>query len=215
MNHQKDFYDFIQALNDGNIRYVIIRGYKDLPEKPDTDIDLVYHYKDYDKGIVIAKRYMNNLPPEEYGFSEYTKMIYHPFFTRGEGDPALPNGHFRVDMYSSFFFKSPMNNFSSFWNLSHEFVEHVFSNRYQDYDFGVYLPDRGSDIALLICRDIFDRREWKQKHLHWIEFLSYQIPREDILKAVKMIFPEPEAIVSLLIDKRYAELKHKLEGMMR
>ena len=47
----------IDELNRNNIRYVISRGFKNLPQSPDTDIDLVCHPHDYQKlDSIVLKR---------------------------------------------------------------------------------------------------------------------------------------------------------------
>ena len=48
-DHANDFQMTIDELNINNIRYVIFRGFKNLPQSPDTDIDLVCHPHDYQK----------------------------------------------------------------------------------------------------------------------------------------------------------------------
>ena len=42
-DHFFDFEKTMMELNDNNIRYTIIRGYKKLPITPDSDLDIVCH----------------------------------------------------------------------------------------------------------------------------------------------------------------------------
>ena len=47
--HNQNFDKFLQTLNENNIRFIFIRGYRYLPEKADTDLDTVIHPDDWQK----------------------------------------------------------------------------------------------------------------------------------------------------------------------
>tara|TARA_Y100000310_G_C20405805_1_gene679609 strand:- start:226 stop:426 length:201 start_codon:yes stop_codon:yes gene_type:complete len=52
--HKDKFFNFISELNENNVVYYFMRGFAKLPEKPDTDIDLVCHLSSWDTFNKIA-----------------------------------------------------------------------------------------------------------------------------------------------------------------
>ena len=55
--HFEKFDRFIEELNSNKVKYVIIRGYWQLPVTPDTDLDVVFHPDSYDKMLSIIEKY--------------------------------------------------------------------------------------------------------------------------------------------------------------
>ena len=70
-----DFFNFINELNKNNVNYYFLRGFDKLPDKPNTDIDLVFDYKQYDLYHKIAKKHLSlelgNNNHHDFGFAEY------------------------------------------------------------------------------------------------------------------------------------------------
>ena len=108
MKHKDIFFNFINELNENNVNYYFLRGFDKLPDKPNTDIDLVFDYRQYDLYHKIAKKHLSlelgNNNHHDFGFAEYTNMIYTAYFTPGDIDNSLPSGRFRVDSYNCLYF---------------------------------------------------------------------------------------------------------------
>ena len=155
-SHSEQFFNFLTILDKNNIRYVLLRGFGKFPKEADTDVDLLYHIDDHDLYIELAKE--NLIPYNEgrgsewtsMGSGEWCEMLYSPCRTRGEDDMSISNGCFRVDAYNSLHFKTPYNNFSTFWTVDKSFNDFVLSSRKRiDESFGsYYVPEPESEVYL-------------------------------------------------------------------
>ena len=203
--HKDIFFNFISELNDKNISYYFMRGFTSLPEKPDTDIDLVCKLSDWDKFTEIASKYLILQGDVNHGFAEYCNMLYYAYFTDGKADNSIPNGRFRIDSYNCLHVNSPKNNFKTRWTLPEKFNDYVFNTKVEvKYDVKYYIPSIECEILLLILRDIFDLQGvWKKKHIDRINFLKINSDKKEIIKCVNMVLPNAERIVECVFNNRY------------
>jgi len=164
MRHGEVFYQFINEMN-RKIIYTAIRGFRHLPDRPDTDIDLVYDYAQEAAFRDIAKHYLLAGPLEDWGTGECAPMRYQPFFTPGARDESLPNGCFRVDSYNAPFFRSPMNGGKRFYTLPEDFRRDLLREARLDEDWGIFIPHPAQEVVLISCRCLLDRGgQWAEKH---------------------------------------------------
>lgn len=212
--HSRLFFQFLNALEDNKVRYVIIRGFGEFPRSGDTDVDLVYHIDDHDEYVKLAKEHLipyNSGRGSEWasmGSGEWCEMLYLPCKTPGEPDPDIHNGCFRVDAYNSLHFKTPYNNFTTFWTVDKEYNDQVIDSRYKVKEsYGsYYLPKKEDEIALLVARNVLDnkkRPKWNTKHKSRIENIIESVDREVLENRVSRLFPNSKKIVELIYNKKY------------
>jgi hypothetical protein len=222
MSHKKIFANFIKELNDNQVNYLIIRGFSKLPDKPDSDIDLVCHRSDWDIFNKIASKHLSKDPKEpfeNYGFAEYCDMLYHPYFTPGPKQPDISNGCFRIDSYNSIYFSSPFNNFKTFWTISNDISEKIFSEKKKisttDYDF--FTPNNIHELILLLLRSLLDimgwkKQECKQKHKNRISNLLPKCNQEKLKEDLSKVLVSPDYIIECIKKDNYKDLYNKIIG---
>ena len=205
MTHQSQFQAFVEDLNDSHVRYVFMRGWDTLPEKPNTDIDLVCHYEDFERYTSIAQKHLKGFHFENRGFAEYCDMLYHPYRTTAPHDNNIPNGFFRIDSYNSFFFKSPLNNFKGCWTVPHKFNEYIFDWN-SLVDVGPYrfkTPDPESEVVLLVLRNVLDQQgNWKRKHLDMMEHTLFSsIDQKRLTEVLEIaVLARPDELCKSILD---------------
>ena len=110
ITHIDCYNHILDTFNTNNIKFVIIRGFKYLPLKPDTDLDIVIHPESYNKFIQIYSSLKdNNLiriqKPTKY-IENDKAVFYTPLFTARHLKEGyhLPGNYYRFDTYSDVFF---------------------------------------------------------------------------------------------------------------
>lgn len=205
--HHENFKIFCDTLNNNNIRFVFIRGYQFLPEKPDTDLDTVIHPDDWNNFLNIRQDLINkNIIGFEnhgifknYGTDKYRKMIYDPLFTKGTHGNHLPNKSFRLDIYSDIYF---FENSNTGIALPIEFLNYLFNNRGNSKYY--YIPNTISNIIMLICRNIYDKNNnWAEKHKNIINMSINTVNPIEFSKVCNMFFNKNQNIYELLIKKQF------------
>merc|ERR1711865_835180 len=159
----KDCYNHIlNTFNTNNIKFVIIRGFRYLPIKPDTDLDIIIHPESYKKFInIYSKLRDNNLivvrNPERY-IENNKEVFYTPLFTAKhlkEGN-HLPGNYYRFDTYSdSFFYKDGEGKGKNAIICNPLFKKYLFNNLIKIDNY--YIPNPISEIILLIYRNLYDK----------------------------------------------------------
>ena len=208
--HREIFFNFIDELNKNNITYYFMRGFGKLPEKPDTDIDLVCHLSDWGKYVEIASKHLHLTEGfVNSGFGEYCDMLYYPYFTPGTADGSIPNGRFRVDSYNCLHMSSPLKNFKTKWTLPFKFNNYVFDKKVEVtvHDVPYYIPSAECEVSLLVFRDIFDLEgDWKQKHIDRINSLKSACDKEEVLRCIGMVLPKAESVVDCVYNNDYGKI---------
>tara|TARA_Y100000592_G_scaffold12177_2_gene17131 strand:- start:5436 stop:7202 length:1767 start_codon:yes stop_codon:yes gene_type:complete len=212
--HSEQFFDFLKVLDDNKVRYVLMRGFGKFPEEADTDVDLLYHLDDHNKYIELAKEHLTPYDAgrgsewTSMGSGEWCEMMYSPCRTRGEDDPKISNGCFRVDAYNSLHFKTPYNNFTTFWTVDKEYNDFVLEARKRvDAPYGSYfIPEAESEISLLVARNVLDNKKrpmWNKKHKKRVEELLPVVNLQTLSDRIERLFPNSEKIVEMLKSKKY------------
>lgn len=211
--HHENFDIFLQTLNENNVRFIFMRGYKYLPEKADTDLDTIIHPDDWDKYKSICSNLINdNLIGYEkhgilkhYGESFSRKMIYYPIFTKGTNGEHLPNKSFRIDSYSDlYFFEGNKGKI-----LPLKLLNYLFTNRKQINNY--FIPDDISNIILLICRNIYDKDgDWSAsgtKHTSVIENLIMNVKENDFNNVSNIFFNINQQVYQKIKNRDYKSIK--------
>jgi hypothetical protein len=221
--HSKKFFDFINELHEKNLPYVIFRGFGKLPKMPDKDIDMLGSLESYDDILKSASKYLvknNKICGDiNYGFAEWCDMLLNPYFTSLERESWLPDGdkglgYFRIDLQNSLYFKSPYNDFKTFWTVSKKFNDYVLENRIkQNTDITYYIPSVECEITLLILRDTLDKnRKWKDKHISRINELLELSDKSELIRCIEMVLPESNNIVEYLFDGKFNLINKIIDG---
>lgn len=216
MNEEsKKFFNFLKEINSEQINYVIFRGFLTLPEKPDTDIDLTVAESQFNKMTEIALKYFVKKPELcdflNYGTGEWCEMLYHPFFTSHKSHPYLPGrGFFRVDTYNSFYFRSPYNNFNTFWTVPKKFNDLVLDTKIKvDMENTYfYIPNRECEIILLLLRQL-DKKpsragKWQPKHISRINSIWQEVDKDVFINSLSLVLANSEKIYDNFNNKEFS-----------
>jgi len=180
--------------------------------------DLVCHYDDFDEYTEIAQKHLRGFHFEDRGFAEYCQMLYHPYCTTDRPNSDLPNGHFRVDSYNSFFFRSAIDDFelgtmrpfAGYWTVPHAFNELVFrtSQRIDGTEYKFEAPSSECDIVLLIMRNVLDQQGvWKKKHIDRLVYLVDNAWESKLCHAlIEAKLARPYDIIDALHDQKLEEV---------
>ena len=216
-NHQiithKDCYNYIlNIFNINNIKFVIIRGFKFLPLKPDTDLDIIIHPESYNKFIKIYSILKNsNLisvrTPERY-IENDKNVFYTPLFTSRhlkEGN-HLPGKYYRFDTYSDlFFYKDGEGNGKNAVICNQLFKKYLFDNLIKIDNY--YIPNPISEIILLIYRNIYDKKgKWGEKHINRINTLISTVNKKDFSRILLFCFTKEQKILEYLQIKQFNKI---------
>jgi len=212
MTHSEKFIKFAEDIS--IIKYVFFRGFINLPEKPDTDVDIMCHPSQFDELINIANNHMELIKREygDYGFAEWCDMKYRPYQTTGPSDNSIPNGRFRADLYNSFFFSSPYNNFKTKWTLPKSFNEKVLDERIKYKNF--YIPSPEHELTLIICRDVLDLRgKWKEKHINRVKDLLGKCDIEKLGNSITEAgLPNSSRIIEHMVNNQFEKIFNTIMG---
>tara|TARA_B100001093_G_scaffold509893_2_gene574779 strand:- start:355 stop:1272 length:918 start_codon:yes stop_codon:yes gene_type:complete len=173
-DHDADFQMTIDELNSNNIRYVITRGFKNLPQSPDTDIDLVCHPDDYQKlDSIFLKRLA--LKHSKKLIIGGTECKYIQYKTTKTPRRDIANTYFHVDVYDhcyTWYIKKVLMSFG--------FLDELFSKRIKR-DF-YFIPCAEHEIFLLLLRMVLECKVVKRKHKERVSELLPSVNRENIIK---------------------------------
>ena len=206
-------YNFIMnLLNTNNIKFVIIRGFKYLPLKPDTDLDIVIHPDSYNKFIEIYSKLKNDNLIRIQHPTKYTEngkdFYYTPLFTAKhlkEGE-HLPGNYYRFDTYSDlFFYKDGEGKSKNAIICNPLFKKYLFDNLIKVDNY--YIPNPISEIILLIYRNLYDKRgKWCRKHMMRINELLLSINKDEFNKISIYCFTSKQNIYEHLITKNFDKI---------
>lgn len=205
-----DCYNYIlDSFNKNNIKFVIIRGFKYLPLKPDTDLDIVIHPESYNNFIEIySKLKKHNLitvgTPEKY-IENNNVVLYTPLFTGKhlkEGS-HLPGNYYRFDTYSDlFFYKDGEGRGKNAVICNQILKKYLFDNLIKKNNY--YIPNPISEIILLIYRNIYDKRgHWSKKHINRINELIININKDEFNKICSYCFTSEQNVLEYLQTNKF------------
>ena len=182
--HREVYDSFLNLLNSNGVDFIIMRGFKYLPLRADTDLDTVIHPSSSNafesvcnsltsKGVLRASKSKQFCSPSK------SSLYYTPVFTKGTEGQNLPGGYYRFDTYSDLFFYKDGEGASNNAVLpSPLFKKYLFDNKVKVDNY--YIPNTYSEIILLIYRCLYDKRgHWSEKHTSRINYL---ISSEDFCK---------------------------------
>ena len=212
----RECYDYVlDTLNNNNIEFVIIRGFRYLPEKMDTDIDLVVNPKCYDKFLEISNKliqekligkckkrieYKSEVINKEKMIT--SKHYYHPLIT----SKTLEGKYYRFDTYSDlFFYKNGEGNTNEAQLVNSLFKYYLFKDKIRVDNY--YIPDPIHEIILLIYRSVFDLKgKWKKKHIRRVNELLPILDEDKLHFFCNMCFSNSNDIIDLIKNNNYKDI---------
>lgn len=213
LNTHKECYNYIlNELNINNIKFVIIRGFKYLPLKPDTDLDIIIHPDSYNKFSEIYSKLKNDnlirIQPSEKYIENDKEVFYTPLFTSNqlkEGE-HLPGNYYRFDTYSDlFFYKDGEGIGKNAITCNQLFKKYLFDNLIKIDNY--YIPNPISEIILLIYRNLYDKRSnWSGKHINRINELLLSINKDEFNKICYYCFTSEQNIYEYLTAKEFNKI---------
>lgn len=211
----RECYDYILNLfNNNSVQFVIIRGFRFLPERMDTDLDIVIHPESNSKFVSICKflkeqNLINSNRPIEYSYSTFVskrkeekKVYYHPLVTNSR----LDGRYYRFDTYSDlFFYKNGEGNTKEAKMVNNLFKYYLFRNKIQINNY--FIPHPIHEVILLIYRNLYDKLgKWTPKHKNRINHLMNDISEEEFNKMCNLCFKQNQSVFNLLKNKQFEKI---------
>lgn len=176
------FYDFDKTMIDldtTGVRYVIIRGFTELPYSPDTDIDLICHPDDLDKLHNVFMRRLNMIQTRKIQIND-TSCKYIQYKTKRSPRADIKNTYFHIDVYDNCF---------TFYNkkviLPNAFLNELFKSRVKNDSY--YIPNPDHEYFLLLMRVVLECEYVKKKHSDRLNKLKQSITESELLKNINFI----------------------------
>tara|TARA_B100000886_G_scaffold339921_1_gene306969 strand:+ start:1895 stop:2995 length:1101 start_codon:yes stop_codon:yes gene_type:complete len=217
--HKECFNYVLNTLNSNKIKFVIIRGFKYLPLKPDTDLDIIIHPDSYNKFIEIySKMKEDNLirvqKPVKYN-SNNNNYYYTPIFTEKHFKEGchLPGNYYRFDTYSDlFFYKDGEGKGKNAKVCNQLFKKYMFDNLIKVNNY--FIPNSISEIILLIYRNLYDKRgNWKRKHINRINDLMSTVDKFDFNKIANLCFTKEQNILEYIETKQFNKITKPMQKL--
>jgi len=194
-SHWESLYKLIFELNNEQIRWIIIRGFRKMPNTADTDLDILIHPDDYLKFSQIIDKFINfgyfsvNHRNTEYNHP-FKKLYYSAYSTVGDNGDYISNNCFQLDIYNNLFF---FNNNKGIC-LTDGFINELF--KYKVTKNNLTIPHLHFELVILLFRVFVDKHGvWSEKHknvlnriindrlfnsLDFKKLLNYALSKSDI-----------------------------------
>lgn len=180
ISHREQFNILLRTFRTMGAKYFVVRGHEFLPKLPNTDLDIFVEPGKFDKITSLMAKFFIKL--EEKTFSEARKYI--AYATNGSIDCSIPNGYFRMDMYSGIFF--PNTDKTRNWIFEKPFHKIAELINF-DWAKNVYVPDLESGIIFSILRAVCEKG-WHPKYQHQILQNAHRISPSRFHEASKILF---------------------------
>ena len=168
-------YNKVLKILNANCNYIIARGFDYLPDKPNTDLDIIFKSKDdYNKFIEKANILFKNCIITKNKYS-CNNCIYHQIITNKNICQFLPDGYFHIDLYSNI----P-------YNINSNLTEFIFSNKLLQHNYSI--PSVECELLLFVLRVKEDLNGiWKDKYKKRINIIKLNIDNNKLEKMFKLI----------------------------
>lgn len=203
----RECYDLVLNLfNEYKVEFVIIRGFRFLPDRMDTDIDLVIHPNSYNKFLDVCKilkenKIVNNSRPKEYKYNN-KKFYYDPLVTQKH----FTGRYYRFDTYSDlFFYKNGEGPSKNALVVNTLFKYYLFKNKVKKDNY--FIPHPIHDVILLLYRNIYDKQcNWKKKHTDRIKLLMQDIDEDEFNFYSNMCFTETQNVLENIKKNNFKDI---------
>lgn len=193
---------FFSELNDSHIQYVLIKNIDDeLPDKLKNgkDIDILVRETDHEKFHTFMS---------EHGFHTHT----HPK-GRAKGWSfayQLPEYEFwkkdniKDVLYIDASFKLSCESLTpkTWIPLDRSINDDIWNNRVFDKEKNWWILDDKTQLIYLLCRSIFDKRNFKSGYVHGIEERLPYIDDQDVQKKLSKVFFKFSPVLTDMVKKK-------------
>ena len=213
--HKQQFWNLMKDINSSGVNYVVIRGFGRLPDSADNDIDMVSHYSQFEDCKKIISSQFEHHYTHDHGFAEYSNMMNCSYKTSGPDDMSIAEKRFYVDINSSLFFKSPYNNFTTYWTVSHALNERVYKTKIKkEYEDGyIWIPSPECELTLQILRNVLDNKGvWKPKSVARINELMNEVDVSLLEETISLCLPNSTQVVEALKQNNLKAVKQYCLG---
>jgi hypothetical protein len=163
-SHWDSLYRLIFELNNQQIKWIIVRGFRKMPNTADTDLDIVIHPSDYDKFSKIISEFVKlgyfriNHINSEY-LHPNKKLYYSAYSTIGNDGDYISNNCFQLDIYNNLFFFDKNNGMC----LTDGFIDELL--KYKLVKNNLVIPHIHFELVILLYRIYIDKKGiWTIKH---------------------------------------------------
>jgi len=203
----RECYDLVLKLfNEHEVEFVIIRGFRFLPDRMDTDIDLVIHPNSYNKFLEVCKilkenKIVNNSRPKGYIYNN-KKFYYDPLVTQKH----FTGRYYRFDTYSDlFFYENGEGRGNNALVVNNLFKYYLFKNKVKKDNY--FIPHPIHDVILLLYRNIYDKQcIWKKKHTDRIKLLMRDINTDEFNFYCNMCFTESQNVLENIKKNNFKDI---------
>lgn len=165
-SHWNSLYKLVYELNNQQIRWITIRGFRKLPTTADTDLDIVIHPNDYDKfckmmdSFIELGYFTTNHKNSQYNHNS-KQLYYSAYSTIGNDGGYISNNCFQLDIYNNLFFFDNKNGVC----LNDGFINEMF--KYSNIQNHIVIPHIHFELIILLFRIQVDKNGyWSDKHKH-------------------------------------------------
>jgi len=164
-SHWNSLYKFLFELQNKAIRWVTIRGFRKMPWRPDTDLDIVIHPHDYERFCNLMNEFVSDgLFTVNHTNTKYNhpnkNLLYSAYSTVGLDGHHIPNNCFQLDIYNDLFFFKGKDGVQ----LNPSFTDELF--KYVKTRSNVVIPHVHFELIMLLSRIQIDKGgHWTDKHL--------------------------------------------------
>ena len=197
---------FFKILEQNNVRYIVLRGYNDLPERIRTDLDIACHYDDQYIFYQLAKKHLSCDSYPYISQINGKEIVYWDFCVIDDNNEKQK---IRMDLYNGIYWFHG----KQYYPDGDEFSKYIFNNR--DKNDWFYIPSVEIDLLFNILRCVYDKNtalENAKVGLKYRNIIETNLPKcndKKLIEGLKMIFPRLAQIAPHLMNQTLELIKKK------
>jgi hypothetical protein len=198
---------FFAELNDSDIQYVLIKNVNDeLPDrlKNGKDIDILVKETDHQKfdEFMSSHNFRRHTPPKgrAKGWNFAYQLPEYEFWKKEDIDD---------DLFIDASFKLSCESLTpkTWIPLDRLINDDIWEKRVFDRDNNFWILDDKTQLIYLLCRSIFDKREFKAGYVRGIEERVQYIDDSDVqMELSKVFFKFTPVLTQMVKDKQYGQI---------
>ena len=200
---------FFNILEDNNVRYIVLRGFKSLPERIRTDLDIACHPDDQYTFYELARKHLSCNAYPYIAQINGREIFYWDFFIDADKDEDNEYKSIRMDLYNGIFWFHG----KQYYPDGKITQDYVFDNRIKNAWF--YVPSPELDVIFNILRCVYDKKTTMEdkkvgkKYREIVEERYNECKDEKLIEVLKNTFPRLGTIAGHLMDETVKYIKNK------